>query len=137
MLNVLATATASLPIEPVDSLDVTGLTAVIMAFTLPAVLVIVITIYRLRQQRLLNEMVDKLIAAGQPVPPEILMMMTRTQRSSLSRALTMLGVGVAGGLALYFTDNDAWPWALVPLAVGVARLIAWRVEDRHSDSKGR
>lgn len=135
MLNLLSAATASFQIDGLDTLnahplDVTGLVAVIMAFALPAVIVMTITIFRLRQQRLQNEIIAKLAAAGQPIPPEMFKAMQRP-RSNLNRGLVMLSVGLALMLAFYLTGNHAWPYALIPVFVGVARLLAWAVEDRH------
>jgi hypothetical protein len=134
MLNLLATAAASFPADGLDSidvndLDITGLVAIIMAFTLPAVIVLIVTVFRLRQQRLQNEIIAKLAAAGQTIPPELFNVMQRP-RSNLNRGLVMLAVGLALTLAFYLTGNDAWPYALIPVFVGVARLLAWAVEDR-------
>lgn len=134
MLNLLSAGTAGFRIDGLDSLnasdlDITGLVAVIMAFALPAVIVMIVAIFRLRQQRLQNDIIAKLAAAGQPIPPELFKTMQRP-RSSLNRGLGMLAVGVALLLAFYLTGNDAWPYALIPLFVGVARLLAWVLEER-------
>lgn len=135
MLNLLSTGAASFQIDGLDSLnasdlDITGLVAVIMAFALPAVIVITVMIFRLRQQRLQNEIIAKLAAAGQPIPPELFRAMP-CRRSNLNRGLVMLAVGLALTLAFYLTGNHAWPYALIPVFVGVARLLAWMLEDRH------
>lgn len=135
MLNLLSDAATSFQIDGLgalstDPLDVTGLVAVILAFSLPAVIVVAVLIFRLRSQRLQNEIITRLVAAGQPVPQELLVAAARTQRSNLNRGLTMLAVGAAMALAFWLTDNHAWPYALIPVAVGIARLVAWAVEDR-------
>ncbi|NGY03594.1 DUF6249 domain-containing protein [Solimonas terrae] len=134
MLNLLSTAAASFQVDGLDSLDahhldITGLTTIIMAFALPAVIVITVMIFRLRRQRLQNEIIAKLAAAGQPIPPELFQAMS-CRRSNLNRGLVMLSVGVALTLAFYLTGNHAWPYALIPIFVGVARLVAWAIEDR-------
>ena len=139
MLDVLSSAVASFQIDGLETgghdLDVTGLTAVIMAFALPAVIVIAVLLFRLRQQRLQNEIIAKLAASGQTVPPELLVA-ARDQRSGLSRGLTMLAVGLALALAFYLTGQaHAWPWALIPTFIGIARLISWAVEGRLTQNK--
>ncbi|MGH8444994.1 MAG: DUF6249 domain-containing protein [Solimonas sp.] len=112
--------------------DVTGIIAVVMAFVLPAVIVIAVLLFRLRQQRQQNEIIEKLAAAGQPVPPELFQSL-RCSRSSLSRGLTMIAIGIGLLLAFYLTGNHhAWPYALIPLFIGVARLVSWAVEERRS-----
>ncbi|MFT4045218.1 MAG: DUF6249 domain-containing protein [Solimonas sp.] len=141
MLNLLSSAAATFQIDGLDAvggghdLDVTGLVAVILAFVLPAVIVIAVLLFRLRQQRLQNEIIAKLAASGQTVPPE-LFVAVRCQRSDLNRGLTMIAVGLAMALAFYLTGQQhAWPWALIPLFIGVARLLSWAVEGRNTSPK--
>lgn len=135
-LNLLSTAAASFSIEGLDAggastEDITGLVAVIMAFALPAVIVIAVLLFRLRQQRLQNEIIAKLAASGQPVPPELFTLTRLPRRSSLSSGFTLVAVGAALGLAFYLSGNeDAWAWSLIPLFIGVARLAAWAIEER-------
>ncbi|WP_028081348.1 DUF6249 domain-containing protein [Solimonas soli] len=142
MINMLSSAAATLQVEGLDGIDfgaghgtdVTGIIAVVMAFALPAVIVIAVLLYRLRQQRLQNEIIAKLAASGQSIPPELLV--TRCARSNLSRGLTLLAVGMALALAFYLTgQHHAWPWALIPVFIGIARLLSWAIEERAQGSR--
>ena len=141
MLNMLSSSAATFQIDGLDTvggghpLDVTGLVAVILAFALPAVIVIATLLFRLRQQRLQNEIIAKLAASGQTVPPE-LFVAARCQRTDLNRGLTMLAVGVGIALAFYLTgQHHSWPWALIPIFIGIARLASWAIEGRSSQNK--
>lgn len=141
MLELLSTAAAGFQLDGLDAagggdLDITGLMAIVLAFATPVVIVIAVLLFRLRAQRMQNEIIAKLAASGQTVPPELLIA-TCCQRSSLRRGLTMLAVGLAMALVFYLTgQHHAWPWALIPTFIGVARLISWAVEDRPAQSKG-
>jgi hypothetical protein len=81
--------------------------------------------YQERKHRTIVELLEK----GLPVPRELLR--GRRDGSPLMRALTLIGIGVGtcGFLgAMFQFDHGLWAAGLIPLAIGVAQLIAIKLE---------
>ena len=86
------------------------------------------------QERKHKTIVD-LLEKGLPVPRELL----RSQRSGspLMRALTLVGVGLGTSAflgAMFQLDHGLWAAGLIPLAIGVAQLIALKIEPQPPES---
>ena len=81
------------------------------------------------QERKHKTVVD-LLEKGLPVPRELLRS-PRREGSALMRALTLVGVGVGTSAflgAMFHFDHGLWAAGLIPLAIGVAQLIALKLE---------
>ncbi len=71
-----------------------------------------------------------LLEKGLPVPPELLRPVRR-EGSPLMRAMTLSGLGLGATLFLgtfFKWDHGFWAAGLIPLFIGVAQLIALRLE---------
>jgi hypothetical protein len=86
---------------------------------------------RLKRARILHETIRIMIEKGQPIPPELLQPQEprRGPRSDLRRGLVFIGIGIAL-LFMFFGHGDGMlRWVgLIPLLMGVAFLITWKVE---------
>ena len=81
------------------------------------------------QERKHKTIVD-LLEKGLPVPRELLRS-PRREGSALMRALTLVGVGVGTSAflgAMFQLDHGLWAAGLIPLCIGVAQLIALKLE---------
>ena len=81
------------------------------------------------QERKHMTIVD-LLEKGLPVPRELLRS-PRREGSALMRALTLVGVGVGTSAflgAMFQFDHGLWAAGLIPLCIGVAQLIALKLE---------
>jgi len=84
---------------------------------------------RLQQTRLLHETIRAMIDKGQPIPPELLQPPApRRPRSDLRRGLVFLGIGIGLTVWLALEGGTKWPLGLIPLLMGVAFLVTWKVE---------
>lgn len=54
----------------------------------------------------------------------------RTAADSLRPGLVLSLVGIALTVALFLTYREYWVWGLIPLAVGIAHLLFYRIEQR-------
>ena len=87
------------------------------------------------QERKHKTIVD-LLEKGLPVPRELLSS-PRREGSALMRALTLVGVGVGTSAflgAMFQLDHGLWAAGLIPLAIGVAQLIALKIEPQARDA---
>ena len=81
------------------------------------------------QERKHKTIVD-LLEKGLPVPRDLLRS-PRREGSPLMRALTLVGVGVGTSAflgAMFPLDHGLWAAGLIPLCIGVAQLIALKLE---------
>ncbi len=81
------------------------------------------------QERKHKTIVD-LLEKGLPVPRELLRS-PRREGSALMRALTLVGIGVGTSAflgAMFQLEHGLWATGLIPLAIGVAQLIALKIE---------
>jgi len=81
------------------------------------------------QERKHRTIVD-LLEKGLPVPRELLNP-PRREGSALMRALTLVGVGIGTSAflgAMFGLEHGLWASGLIPLAIGVAQLIALKLE---------
>ena len=86
------------------------------------------------QERKHKTIVD-LLEKGLPVPRELLRS-PRRDGSPLMRALTLVGVGVGTSAflgAMFQFDHGLWAAGLIPLCIGVAQLIALKLEPQAPD----
>jgi hypothetical protein len=95
--------------------------------SLIAIIVLVLD-YRHRRAQQLHDTVTRLAEKGLPVPPELLT--PPVPKSRLRGALTLIGLGV-GLIALFIAQGDYSNWGVgaVPLAIGLAQLVAWKLEN--------
>ena len=85
---------------------------------------------RLKRQRMLHDTIQKMIEKGQPIPPELLQSGEAPQRpkSDLRTGLVLVSVGIGVGIFLFAQHQKEWPAAIIPLLMGVAFLITWKME---------
>lgn len=105
-----------------------------LAILMPVALVGLVLHFKHRRDESTMQTVRELARLGQPIPPALLAPPERTGRGSpLAVALTLVGCGV--GLIVFFLNGLPrlqWLWGTgtIPLFIGLAQLIAWRVDQR-------
>ena len=99
-------------------------------FSMIVLLVFIGGIQRLKRQRLLHETIRMMIEKGQPIPPELLTpdQRMRRPRNDLRSGLSMIGVGTGLTLLMIINHGRQWPLGLIPLLIGVAFLVTWKLE---------
>jgi hypothetical protein len=93
---------------------------------------------RLKRQRLLHETIQRMIEKGQPIPAELLQSQDppRRPKSDLRSGLVLVSIGIGVGIFLYVQHGNVWTAALIPLLMGVAFLITWKIEsNKNGQSK--
>lgn len=111
--------------------------AILSVFGVPpiAILLLALLVFRHRekQQQLMNERLQRFLEAGQPIPEELLKSGTAQAGPAqhLNLGLTLLGLGIGLGIFLgLLTSWEIASLALIPVGMGIAKLISWKVASR-------
>ncbi len=117
----------------------------ILALSIPIVAIVMGALAKMRRTELMHETVRQLIAQGREIPPELLIdSAPELLRDSAARVYAAGGarqhyvgaISVAAGLGLmvmfYVMNPGEWLWAIgcMPLFVGLAMLLVWRLEKK-------
>ena len=110
------------------SVALVAIVGMVAGFGLPLVLVAIILFYKHRKAQLNHETILKLAEKGLPVPPE-LMDSPRRGNAGLRGGLVLVALGIA--LSVFFAAQGlGWSIGLIPGLMGVALLVAWKIESK-------
>jgi hypothetical protein len=103
---------------------------IIFTFGMPIAIVATVVYFRHRRNRMLHETLRAMIEKGVAIPPELLhpQQPRKLPKSDFRRGLVWIAIGM--GLTIYFLigHSSFWPIGMIPLLMGVAFLITWKVE---------
>ncbi len=116
--------------------DLEPLFGIVFVFGMPVAIVATVMYFRHRRNRMLHETLRGMIEKGVTIPPELLHPQEprKLPKSDFRRGLVWIAIGT--GLTVFFIvgHNRAWPIGLIPLLIGVAFLITWKVEGSKNSS---
>ena len=116
--------------DPFNHLLTPQLLIPLCGMLMPLFIVVVALNFAYKYQERKHKTIVDLLEKGLPVPRELLRS-SRREGSALMRALTLVGVGVGTSAflgAMFQLDHGLWAAGLIPLAIGVAQLIALKIE---------
>jgi hypothetical protein len=116
--------------DPLNQLFQPGLLIPVCAILMPLGIAALALNYAFKYQERKHKTVVDLLEKGLPVPRELLRSPQRTG-SRLMTALTLVGVGVGTSVflgAMFQLDHGLWAAGMIPLSIGVAQLIALKLE---------
>jgi uncharacterized membrane protein len=114
-----------------DTMFLIPIVGMLVSFGLPVLLVAIILYYKHRKHRMTHDTIVRLAEKGLAVPPELLEPPPRVKGYSagLRGGLVLLALGIA--LAIFLWEiHGPWSIGLIPGLMGVALLIAWKIESR-------
>jgi hypothetical protein len=144
ILETLKKIEAGIEVEvDVDSSGPSATEAIIaivaIMFTIGSPILIIGTIlyYKHRKRRQRNALIEKFLDSGQEVPAELMESGDLADNSSntLSRGIKLTAIGL--GLFIFLgsmIDWDIATVALIPLCIGIARIVIWKLSDKTSSS---
>lgn len=119
--------------DPLVVHSFTGLLVPLFGMVFLAAIVGLILEYRQRRLNSLHQTVTQLLERGQPVPPELFSGQKASAKPRLHQSLTLIGAGI--GLIIYLSfqptvllDFGHWSLGAIPLAIGLAQLLAWKLD---------
>jgi len=110
--------------------ELIGLTAVVLIFGTPIIIVLSILANRAKRQRMIHDLVLKLAEKGQPIPPELFMdPVVVRQKSDLRSGITLMAIGFGLMGFFYFVGvTEAMGIGFIPLMIGLGYFVAWKIE---------
>ena len=119
-------------IDMTEDSDAEGIVAIIAVFGLPLFLLIAILYYKHRKRMVKAALIKDYIAAGKDVPTEVLTVINGAEpdapADSFQSAVRSITLGI--GLILFLGIAVSWKLAavgLIPLFIGIGKLIVWRM----------
>ena len=110
------------------SVALVAIVGMVAGFGLPLTLVAIILYYKHRKVQMNHETITRLAEKGLPIPPE-LMEPPRRGNAGLRGGLVLVALGIA--LSVFFARwGPGWSIGLIPGLMGVALLVAWKIETR-------
>ena len=116
--------------DPLSKLLEPSLLIPIVAILMPIGIVVIVALFVQKLQERKHATLVNLLEKGLPVPRELLNP-PRREGSPMMRALTLIGVGVGVSAflgAMFKLEHGLWACGLIPLSIGVAQLVALKLE---------
>jgi len=113
------------------------MTAIILSLGLPVIILVLVLVYRNKKRKQKMELISSYLEAGQTVPEHVMAeFASDANNNSLFRGgVTFTIVGIA--IAIFLGVAEDWQAAtlgLIPIAIGVSRLISWKFDDTNDKS---
>jgi hypothetical protein len=121
--------------DPLSQLFRPELLIPVCAILMPLGIAAIALNYAFKYQERKHKTVVDLLEKGLPVPRELLRSPQRAG-SPLMRGLTLVGIGVGTSAflgAMFHLDHGLWAAGLIPLSIGVAQLIALKLEPQRPE----
>jgi hypothetical protein len=110
------------------SVALIAIIGMVVGFGLPLLLVAIVLYYKHRKVQMNHETITRLAEKGLPIPPE-LMEPPRRGHAGLRGGLVLVALGIA--LSVFFAGwGPGWSIGLIPGLMGIALLIAWKIENQ-------
>jgi len=105
--------------------------AVVLIFGMPIFIVLLVLWFGHKKRRQKMEVINAYLQADREVPDQVLNAFDVGAKSSLRRGIMLTGLGL-GILAAFngFNEPEIGALGLIPLFIGLARLVYWFIEDR-------
>jgi|MGYP006089229301 hypothetical protein len=114
--------------------------AILFTFGSPVLIIALLLLFSYRKRKQRAALIEKFIDAGKDVPTELLATFNDNGVSgnNLQRGLMLSGIGT--GLFLFLgilVDWDVASIALIPLCIGIARLLIWKLGEQPGETEAR
>jgi hypothetical protein len=114
-----------------------AIVAIMFSLGSPILIIGIILYYKHRKRRQHNALIEKFLDSGQEIPTEILASgdLADSSSNTLSRGIKLTAIGL--GLYIFLGSLIGWDIAtvaLIPLCIGIARIVIWKLSDKTSSS---
>lgn len=115
-----------------------GVVAILAVFGTPILIVWLVTRNSYRKKQLLMDNINRMVAEGRDIPPELLDAMEGESPINMrDRGFTLIAVGLAVLIWLTISVGPGvGSLGLIPLFIGVARFINWKLDNQSNNRAG-
>ncbi|SDK11373.1 DUF6249 domain-containing protein [Microbulbifer yueqingensis] len=112
--------------------------AILSVFGTPLLIVWLVTRNSYRKKQLVMDNINRMVAEGRDIPPELLDAMQGESPSNVKdRGFTLIAVGLALFIWLTIASGvGVGSLGLIPLFIGIARFINWKMEHQEGNRAG-
>jgi hypothetical protein len=113
--------------------------ALLVIFGGPVLIVAIVSRNNRRKREMVHQTIDRIIAQGKDVPVELLDALDKGSngKSGLARGTVNVALGLGiGGMFLANAGVGAASIGLIPLAIGLAQLLVWKLEAPRKQQAG-
>lgn len=112
--------------------------AILAVFGTPILIVWLVTRNSYRKKQLMMDNINRMVAEGRDIPPELLDAMQGESPSNVKdRGFTLIAVGLALFIWLTLASGvGVGSLGLIPLFIGIARFINWKLEHQETNRAG-
>ncbi|HEX4944716.1 MAG TPA: DUF6249 domain-containing protein [Usitatibacteraceae bacterium] len=111
---------------------VVAMTGMLAGLGLPLLVIAIVLFYKHQRNRMRQETILKLAEKGLPVPPELFRLPEHAPSPKGGLVLLALGIALS---AFFWERGQPWSIGLIPGLMGVALLIAWKIDSRKADRR--
>ncbi|MEQ8955176.1 MAG: DUF6249 domain-containing protein, partial [Gammaproteobacteria bacterium] len=124
-------------IEPGES-NIVPVIAILSVFGTPVLITGIIVLGWYQRQKRRMSLMEKIVESGQPIPEELLnnAMDQGKPGTSLKKGVTSLGLGAGVIIFGFFVSETLMAIGAIPLCMGLAYLLLWKLEDKSSEDSG-
>lgn len=114
---------------------IVAIVAIMFTLGSPILIIGIILYYKHRKRRQRNTLIEKFLDSGQEVPAELMKSgdLANNSNNTLSHGIRLTAIGL--GLYIFLGSFIGWDIAtvaLIPLCIGIARIIIWKLSDKTS-----
>ncbi|SDZ85105.1 DUF6249 domain-containing protein [Microbulbifer marinus] len=108
--------------------------SILAVFGTPILIVWLVTRNSYRKKQLLMDNINRMVAEGRDIPPELLDAMEgESPRNMKDRGFTLIAVGLAIFIWLTISSGvEVGSLGLIPLFIGVARFVNWKLDNKQA-----
>ena len=119
-----------------NGVDPEGIVAIICVFVLPVLIVGLVLFFRYRDNQNLYQIVNNMVDKGMEIPTHLLQLQRKkAPRSDLHKGLILISLGLGIACFLKIQGGDGWSLGIIPLFIGFAFLIIWKLESGKQKEK--
>lgn len=115
-------------------IPLTALTlGITFVFGTPLMIVAAVLYFSYRKKRLMHATIDQYVSSGKDIPQEVLNGLQKevAPKNNLHRGLVMSGIGLGIFACFFLIDSiEAAALGLIPLFIGLAQLLIWKLENK-------